>query len=233
MAKDRCLPMKIANEFEMQGVPSPSGEPWSARAVRYILKNIKYAGWGFRGKEPESRLPGPKDDTPMTICENAHQAAVDYKDWLEIQEQIEGRQPGNAPPRSHGSESLLSSVAKCGECKTEKRPTASPRAAHASGVRTRKIQGNPRAPIARTSTWSSWRRSSSTGPETSSSPKRRWRAHSKLPKAAAMRTSQNRTAANQVSRQRREPLRTKSAISRIQQWKARKPENPGPSSRAS
>ena len=121
MAKDRCLPMKIANEFEMQGVPSPSGEPWSARAVRYILKNIKYAGWGFRGKEPESRLPGPKDDTPMTICENAHQAAVDYKDWLEIQEQIEGRQPGNAPPRSHGSESLLSSVAKCGECKTEKK----------------------------------------------------------------------------------------------------------------
>ena len=121
MAKDRCLPMKIANEFEMQGVPSPSGEPWSASAVRYILKNIKYAGWGFRGKEPESRLPGPKDDTPMTICENAHQAAVDYKDWLEIQEQIEGRQPGNAPPRSHGSKSLLSEIAKCGECKTEKK----------------------------------------------------------------------------------------------------------------
>ena len=121
MAKDRRLPMEIGNELEMQSVPSPRGEAWSTRAVRYILKNIKYAGWGFRGKEPQSRLPGPKDDIPMTLCENAHQAAVDYDDWLEVQKQIEGRRPSNAPPRSHGKESLLGKVAKCGECKTEEK----------------------------------------------------------------------------------------------------------------
>ena len=121
MANDRRLPMEIAKELEMQGVPSPEGEPWTARAVRYILKNIKYAGWGFRGKEPQSRLPGPKDDTPMTLCKNAHQAAVDYDDWLEIQKQIEGRRPSNSPPRSHGKESMLSRVAKCGECKTDEK----------------------------------------------------------------------------------------------------------------
>ena len=121
MAKDKRLPMEIAIELGMQGVPSPSGEPWTARAVRYILENIKYAGWGFRGKEPQSRLPGPKDNTPMTLCENAHQSAIDHTDWIEIQKQIEDRRPTNSPPRSHGKESLLSRVAKCGECKTDKK----------------------------------------------------------------------------------------------------------------
>ena len=119
MAIDGHTPMEIAKDLNLRGVPSPSGRSWSARAVRYILKNEKYAGRVFRGKEPESRLPGPKDDTPMTVCENAHQAAVDYEDFLGVQQQIEGRRPSNTPPRSHGSPSLLSQVAMCGECKTE------------------------------------------------------------------------------------------------------------------
>ena len=121
MAIDGRTPMEIAKEFNMRGIPSPSGRSWSARAVRYILKNEKYAGRGFRGKEPESRLPGPKDDTPMTVCENAHQAAVDYDDFLVVQQQIEARRPSEAAPRSHGSKSLLSEIAKCGDCKTEER----------------------------------------------------------------------------------------------------------------
>ena len=86
MAKDKRLPMEIAKDFNLQGIPSPSGRPWTARAVRYILKNMKYAGWGFRGKEQHSRLPGPKDHTPMILYENAHEAAVKYEDWLEIPE---------------------------------------------------------------------------------------------------------------------------------------------------
>ena len=119
MAIDGHTPMEIAKDFNMRGIPSPSGRSWSARAVRYILKNEKYAGKVFRGKEPESRLPGPKDDTPMTVRENAHQAAVSYEDFLLVQQQIEARRPSNSPPRSHGSESLLSEIAKCGDCKTE------------------------------------------------------------------------------------------------------------------
>ena len=121
MAIDGHTPMEIAKEFNMRGIPSPSGRPWTARAVRYILKNEKYAGRVFRGKEPESRLPGPKDDTPMTVRENAHQAAVDCEDFLRVQQQIKARQRSNASPRSHGSESLLSEIAKCGDCKTEER----------------------------------------------------------------------------------------------------------------
>ena len=119
MAIDGHTPMEIAKDFNLRGIPSPSGRSWSARAVLYILKNEKYTGRVFRGKKPESRLPGPKDDTPMTVCENAHQAAVSYEDFLRVQKMIEERRPSNAPPRSHGSESLLSEVAKCGECKTE------------------------------------------------------------------------------------------------------------------
>ena len=57
----------------------------------------------------------------MTVCENAQQAAVDPDDYLEVQRQIEARRPRNTPPRSHGSESLLSKVTVCGECKTEER----------------------------------------------------------------------------------------------------------------
>ena len=118
MAIDGHTPMEIAKDLNLRGVPSPSGRSWSARAVRYILKNEKYSGRVFRGKEQESRLPGPKDDTPMTVRENAHQAAVGYEDWLLVQQLIEGRRPSNAAPRSHGSPSLLSQVAMCGECKT-------------------------------------------------------------------------------------------------------------------
>ena len=119
MAIDGHTPMEIAKDFNMRGIPSPSGRSWSARAVRYILKNEKYTGRVFRGKEPESRLPGPKDDTPMTVRENAHQAAVSYEDFLLVQQEIKARRPSNSPPRSHGSESLLSEIAKCGDCKTE------------------------------------------------------------------------------------------------------------------
>ena len=121
MAKDRRLPMVIANELHLRGAPSPSGEPWSASAVRYILQNIKYAGWQFRGKQPKSRLPGPKDDAPTAFYENAHQAAVSYEDWLEIQAQIEARRPSNSAPRSHDKVNLLINVAVCGECKTGKK----------------------------------------------------------------------------------------------------------------
>ena len=207
MAIDGHTPMQIAKEFNMRGIPSPSGKSWTARAVRYILKNEKYAGRVFRGKEPESRLPGPKDDTPMTVRENAHQAAVRLRGFLRSSTADRGKAaqqrvaslPWQREPAERNCEMRGLQNRRAGF-------TASPRAAYASGVRTRKIQGNPPALTARTSTWSSWRQSSSTGPETSSSPKRHWRAHSKLPKAAAMRTSQNGTAANQTSRQGREAV---------------------------
>jgi DNA invertase Pin-like site-specific DNA recombinase len=119
MAAERRTPMPIATHFNQQGIPGPGGEIWTDENVLYILKNRKYSGCQFRGAHPESRLPGLKDETPVIITENAHEAAVTPEVWAEIQDMIKGRRRGQSSPRSHSSPNLLSELVKCGECKTE------------------------------------------------------------------------------------------------------------------
>ena len=119
MAAERRTPMPIATYFNQQSITGPGGGIWTDENVLYILKNRKYSGAQFRGDHPGSRLPGLQDETPVTITENAHEAAVTPKDWADIQDMIEARRIGQSSPRSHSSPNLLSDLVKCGECKTE------------------------------------------------------------------------------------------------------------------
>lgn len=114
-------PQQIANYLNQEGVKGPAGEPWTADAVRYILRNRKYTGVQIRGQKRESRLPGPPDETPPTIFEDAHEAAVSVEDFERIQEMIAERHMGQAPPRCHSSPSPLSGITKCGICKTSQK----------------------------------------------------------------------------------------------------------------
>ena len=116
MAKDGSTPMRIAIYNRLHNVPSPSGEDWTDGCVRYILKNPKYHGQLFRGVNPQSIIPGPKENAPPIIIENRHDAAVDYKDWLKVNKGIKSRHRSQGPTRSHTSPNPLSNKLKCGYC---------------------------------------------------------------------------------------------------------------------
>lgn len=117
MAENHFTPMRIAKYNNQHNVPSPTGDPWTDGAVRYILKNPKYHGQLFRGVNPESRLPGPKENAPPTIRENDHTAAISYANFQRINEDIRSRHREQGPTRSHSSPNPLSNLLKCGECK--------------------------------------------------------------------------------------------------------------------
>ena len=72
LAENGSTPMQIVKYMHQHNVPPPRGGSWTDAAVRYILKNRKYHGQLFRGINPQSRLPEPKDNTPPTIVEDSH-----------------------------------------------------------------------------------------------------------------------------------------------------------------
>ena len=118
MSVNGSTAMQITKHFNRHNVPSPNGGPWTDGAARYIQKNEKYTGRLFRGKEPHSRLPGPKDNAPPTIVEDCHQAAVSLGDFEKVNKGIEGRHRSQGPTRCHSSPNPMSGLLKCGECKT-------------------------------------------------------------------------------------------------------------------
>lgn len=123
MAKEGHTPMQIAVYNRLHNVPSPSGssEKWTDASVRSILRNTKYYGQLYRGREPKSRIPGPKDNMPETVYENAHTAAVTFDDFEEINKGIDSRHMSEGPAASHTSPNLLSNKLKCGECASQGR----------------------------------------------------------------------------------------------------------------
>ena len=121
MALNGSTPMRITIYMNQHNVPSPSGGPWTDGTVRYIIKNEKYHGQLFRGKNPQSRLPGPKENAPALILENSHEPAVSFEDWQKANEAIRSRHKSQGPTRSHSSPNPLSNRLKCGECKTAER----------------------------------------------------------------------------------------------------------------
>ena len=116
MSTDGSTAMQIARYNRQHNVPSPSGGPWTDGSVRYIQKNEKYSGRLFRGKNPQSRLPGPKENAAEIVLENAHQAAVSPENFEKINEGIRSRHRDQGPTRCHSSPSPASGLLKCGPC---------------------------------------------------------------------------------------------------------------------
>ena len=112
-------PMRVVRYMNLNNIPAPKGGQWTDRSVRRTIRNPKYHGQLFRGINPQSRLPGPKENATPIIVENSHQAAVSYEEWVTANEAIDNRRPTTTPARSHSSPNPLSNLLKCGECKAQ------------------------------------------------------------------------------------------------------------------
>ena len=119
MAEEGLTPMRIARHMNQQGIPSPSGRTWTDGCARYILKNDKYHGQLFRGVNPHSRLPGPKENAPPIIVNDDHESAVGLEAFQKINEEIKSRHREHGPTRIHSSPDPLSGSIKCGECRAQ------------------------------------------------------------------------------------------------------------------
>ena len=119
MSAEGYVPQTIAYTYDQEGIPPPGPAGWNDDAVRYILKNEKYKGNLFRGKERKSRLPGPKDHSPPAVSIGAHEGAVSEEDFEKIQRMMRKRNRNNGATRSHSSPNPASDILRCGECGEE------------------------------------------------------------------------------------------------------------------
>ena len=119
VAGDGLTPMKVSQYMNDHDIPAPNGGEWNDKKARRVLQNPKYHGLLFRGVNPQSKIPGPKEDAPATIVENNHEPAVSPKVWTEINEAIQKRNRTQGPTRAHSSPNPLSCRIKCGECRAK------------------------------------------------------------------------------------------------------------------
>ena len=116
VAGDGLTPMKVSRYMNDRGIPAPNGGLWTDGKVRSVLKNPKYHGLLFRGVNPQSRIPGSKEEISAIIVENNHEEAVGLTAWTQINEEIQKRNRSKGPTRAHSSPNPLSCRIKCGEC---------------------------------------------------------------------------------------------------------------------
>ena len=115
-ANDGLTPVKVSRYMNDHGISAPQGGEWNDKKARAVLQNPKYHGLNFRGVNPKSRIPGPKEEAPATIVENNHEPAVSLEVWTEINRGIQKRNRTQGPTRAHSSPNPLSCRIKCGEC---------------------------------------------------------------------------------------------------------------------
>ena len=112
-------PLTITRYLNDHNIPGPTGGPWTESAVRFILQNPHNTGYTVRGMRPKSRLPGRPEEMPVERSrELAHQAAISFDDYVELQDKISARAVSQGPTRSHSSPHFFSNIAQCGECRT-------------------------------------------------------------------------------------------------------------------
>ena len=118
MAAEGLTPMKLATSMNRLNIPAPGGGDWTDGAVRGVIKNHKYHGQMFRGINPRSRIPGPKENAPAIIIENNHDDAISFDKWKKINDDMKGRSREQGPTRVHSSPNPASGKLKCGPCRS-------------------------------------------------------------------------------------------------------------------
>ena len=116
LAESGLTPKQLSGAMNRLNIPAPGGEEWTDAAARTVIKNPKYYGLMFRGVNPQSRIPGPKENTPPIIIEKNHKRAVDYATWKKINDAMEKRSPKKGSTRVHSSPNPASGKLKCGPC---------------------------------------------------------------------------------------------------------------------
>ncbi len=108
--------MGLAIHMNRLGIPAPGGGEWTDGAARMVIRNHKYHGQLFRGVDPETRIPGPKEEAQPIRIENNHERAVSVDSWKRINEEMQKRSRDQGPTRVHSSPNAASGKLKCGRC---------------------------------------------------------------------------------------------------------------------
>lgn len=128
--KGRSL-RQIAEQLNVEGVPSPRGKQWRLALVRRILTGDVYRGAFVYGKKACGKyhharageiVEGPwrrrdHDDAtaPMKI-ENAHEAIIDGNTFGRCQRMLRERQRDTSPYSAKGGRYVLGGLCRCGNC---------------------------------------------------------------------------------------------------------------------
>jgi site-specific DNA recombinase len=91
---------KLARMLNEEAIPSARGGTWDPSAIRSILKNEVYLGWGVLGKRRYELGPGDRravtnpPQSRWVVNETAHEALIEIDLWESVQAQFERtRQP--------------------------------------------------------------------------------------------------------------------------------------------
>jgi site-specific DNA recombinase len=108
---------EIAKTLNGSGLRTPRGKPWSVNVIRYILRNENYTGtFVWNRTEKAKGQSARKDNAEVVRMENAHPALVARSLFEKVGKLMDGRRREVIPPRSVGSEYLLSGLIRCGKC---------------------------------------------------------------------------------------------------------------------
>ena len=111
-------PMDIAKTLNAEGIPSSTGNTWSATSITTMLHNVRYAGTGCHGKRSHSKF---LFNSTVTLVPNAHPAIVSQETFDKVQEILTSRwfspsDPESKHPRRAASPFLLSNLVYCKCC---------------------------------------------------------------------------------------------------------------------
>ena len=111
-------PMDIAKTLNAEGIPSSTGNTWSATVINSMLHNVRYAGTGCHGKRSHSKF---LFNSTVTLVPNAHPSIVSQETFDKVQEILTSRwfipsNPESKHPRRAASPFLLSNLVYCKCC---------------------------------------------------------------------------------------------------------------------
>jgi DNA invertase Pin-like site-specific DNA recombinase len=118
MALQWQTPLDIAKTLNAEGIPSPTGNTWSAAVITAMLHNVRYPGTGCHGKRSHSKF---LFNSTVTLVPNAHPAIVSQETFDKVQEILTSRRfipsdPESKHPRRAASPFLLSNLVYCKCC---------------------------------------------------------------------------------------------------------------------
>ena len=118
MALHGNTPLDIAKTLNAEGIPSSTGNTWSAAVINSMLHNVRYAGTGCHGERSHSKF---LFNSTVTLVPNAHPEIVSPETFNKVQEILTSRwfipsDPESKHPRRAASPFLLSNLVYCKCC---------------------------------------------------------------------------------------------------------------------
>lgn len=108
---------RIADYFNLKGIPSPKGGLWSYSTIKYILQNPTYTGlvrWGWRLSQSKASRTRLRQGHEGIIVQGQHKPIIEPELFQRVQDKIIIR--AKLGGRAVASKGLLSGLIFCGRC---------------------------------------------------------------------------------------------------------------------